>query len=115
MASLERLLRYVEEEAGKCSYCGFCEHACPTLREKLVRLYGPRGRVYLAYLYSIGEAGVDAVREAAYTCLLCGACVPHCPAQIDVPRLMRAVRALTRPGRASSRPRAPALHASQRA
>lgn len=110
------LMDYINLEAGKCSYCGFCEHACPTLRDAPLRIYGPRGRVYLAYLFSLGEAGASAAREAAFTCLLCGACVPHCPAGIDVPRLMRALRsAVTRSGKGASQHLKPARHASRQA
>jgi Fe-S oxidoreductase len=90
-----RLTRdWAAREASKCMYCGFCEAACPTLHHGPHRGYGPRGRVTIARIAletrRLGGEGLASI----YTCLLCAACVQRCPAGIDIPRLVRAVRAL---------------------
>ncbi len=84
---------YVAAEAAKCSYCGFCEAACPTLRVLKVRSAGPRGRVALAAMAAEGIL-TPGLLEGLESCLLCGACLSYCPARVDVVELVRAARAL---------------------
>lgn len=77
-----------------CSFCGFCEHACPTLNILHKRNYGPRGRVQLM-LASIEEGIMS--KEALnglYTCLQCNACVKFCPSGIRVGDLVREFKSL---------------------
>ena len=91
---LEALREWVEREAGRCIYCGFCEPVCPT-RLFGHRGYGPRGRVNLALMVARGEAGASGeVVESLYTCLLCRACHEKCPAKIDIAGVVRGARAL---------------------
>ncbi len=88
------LREYVESEASKCIYCGFCEPVCPTLPEGPHRGYGPRGRVYLSLVLA-RENGLS--REALlslYSCLLCYACHEVCPAEVDIVGVVRAARRL---------------------
>jgi len=91
----ETLRAWVEREAGKCMYCGFCEAPCPTRPLGPHRGYGPRGRVLLALLVARGEAGAsDHVVESLYTCLLCRACHERCPAGVDIAGVVRGARRL---------------------
>ncbi len=92
------LREWAAREAAKCMYCGFCEAACPTLEHGPHRAYGPRGRVYLSRMaLETGRLGGEGA-AGVYTCLLCAACVPRCPAGIDIPGLVRAVRSLVSAG-----------------
>jgi len=93
------LEEWARREAGKCISCGFCEAACPTLALGPHRAYGPRGRVQLArHALESGSLGGEGL-AGVYTCLLCAACVPRCPAGIDIPGLVRALRSLVASGR----------------
>lgn len=87
---MEVLKLEVLREATKCSYCGFCEWVCPTLRGN--RILGPRGRVTVASLMLRegleSKAGVDSV----FSCLLCGACLTQCPAGVDIVKIVRLMR-----------------------
>lgn len=76
----------------KCSYCGFCEWVCPTLKVKLFRLYGPRGRIN-SLMFAIKEgAWSSEALESIYSCTLCGSCAKQCPAGIKVESLVRLFR-----------------------
>ena len=91
---LEGLREWIEREAGRCIYCGFCEPVCPT-RIFGHRGYGPRGRVNLALMVARGEATASReVVESLYTCLLCRACHLKCPTRIDIAGVVRGARAL---------------------
>lgn len=89
-----RIAAWLEGEASKCMYCGFCEPACPTLEGAPSRAYGPRGRVRIALLASRGSGLGEESLDALYTCLLCAACHDSCPAGIDIVGVVRAARAL---------------------
>jgi len=86
--------RYIEEEAAKCMYCGFCEAVCPTRPLGPHRGWGPRGRVLLSLLIAGGTEPSRGVVESIYSCLLCRACHEKCPAGIDIAGVVRAARAL---------------------
>ena len=89
-----KLRRYVEFEASKCIYCGFCEPVCPTLPEGPHRGYGPRGRVYLSLILAkTGSASREAL-DSLYSCLLCYACHEACPAEVDIVGIVRTARRL---------------------
>jgi len=91
------LLRaYVESEASKCIYCGFCEPVCPTLPHGPHRGYGPRGRVYLSMLLARGNSVSRETIDSLYSCLLCYACHEVCPAGVDIVGAVRAARALVK-------------------
>jgi len=84
---------WIIEEASRCFYCGFCEALCPTLPLGVHRGYGPRGRVRIALYIARHGFTLEAVK-AVYSCLLCAACTLKCPANIDIPALVRAARTL---------------------
>ncbi|GAB6148256.1 4Fe-4S dicluster domain-containing protein [Stetteria hydrogenophila] len=95
------LAEWVRGEASRCMYCGLCEPSCPTLPLGPHRGYGPRGRVYLA-LAAVEEGRLTVEGLASiYSCLLCAACTLACPAGVDVPGVVRAVRSLARTGLAA--------------
>lgn len=72
-----------------CLNCGSCINFCPSFQQLLEyfggKYPGPRG-VISARL--VGE------RSKAYLCTDCRACWQNCPAGIDLPQLLRKVRAL---------------------
>ena len=83
----------VMRQALRCLRCGGCLYECPVFAVAA----GHFGRQYLggigipwdAYVaLSEGEAS-----PAAYTCTLCGRCKLRCPMEIDVPRMVRELRA----------------------
>ncbi|MDM7275426.1 MAG: (Fe-S)-binding protein [Thermoprotei archaeon] len=92
---MDKSLRvWVESEAGRCVYCGFCEPVCPTLYPGGHRGYGPRGRVNIALNLVEGGKPTEEVLKSIYSCLLCGACNLVCPAKIDIVSVIRVFRAL---------------------
>ncbi len=96
---MEDARAWLEREAGKCIFCGFCESVCPTLELAPHRGWGPRGRVNLALMLARGEAGPSReVVESLYTCLLCRACHLKCPAGIDIVGVVRGARSLVNGG-----------------
>jgi glycolate oxidase iron-sulfur subunit len=81
------------DEASRCTFCGFCEHVCPTLI-KLTRNYGPRGRVNTIVLALKNNLITEESIKGIYTCLVCGACTPECPAGIRIHEVIREFRHL---------------------
>jgi glycolate oxidase iron-sulfur subunit len=66
-----------------CAICGKCNSVCPSYREFLMELHGPRGRLALINAYVHGEIeATDKLMEAISHCLGCGACISACPAGI---------------------------------
>lgn len=66
-----------------CAICGKCNAVCPSYREFLMEMHGPRGRLALIHAYVRGELKVtDKLLEAISHCLGCGACITACPAGI---------------------------------
>ncbi|MEM1633012.1 MAG: (Fe-S)-binding protein [Sulfolobales archaeon] len=93
MRSEEKDIEFIRREVSKCVFCGFCEFECPTIDINGLRGYGPRGRIRVSLLYLEGIYS-KATYEYIYTCLLCAACVPACPARIDIPGVVVAMRRL---------------------
>jgi glycolate oxidase iron-sulfur subunit len=85
-------LDFIRREVSKCVFCGFCEYDCPTLNIKNVRGYGPRGRVRVAKIFIEKDIFSEKSLEYIYTCVLCSACVLSCPAKVDVPGIVVAMR-----------------------
>jgi len=91
---LKDLKKWIKEEASKCMFCGFCEAVCPTIKFGPHRGYGPRGRVNIALYISEGGNYTEEALSSLYSCLLCAACTLKCPANIDIPEIVRASRIL---------------------
>ncbi|MGC9148610.1 MAG: 4Fe-4S dicluster domain-containing protein [Sulfolobales archaeon] len=85
-------VEYIRKEVSKCVYCGFCEYECPTLDILHGRGYGPRGRVRVANLYVNSKIVSKKTLDYVFTCVLCAACVQACPARIDIPGVVIAMR-----------------------
>lgn len=81
-------------EVAKCSFCGFCEHVCPTLPFGLHRGYGPRGRVRMIYHMLFDGLVTEETLSSIFSCLTCAACTTQCPARVDVAGVVRAAKAL---------------------
>jgi L-lactate dehydrogenase complex protein LldF len=80
------------EEALQCIRCGACLNACPVYREAGGHAYGspysgPIGAVISPLLF--GRKTYEALPHASS---LCGACKDVCPARIDLPRMLLALR-----------------------
>ena len=85
------------KESLYCIRCGACLNSCPVFREIGGHAYdstysGPIGSVISAGLF-----GSDFV-PLAQASSLCGACKEACPVDIDLPKLLRRVRAGQVPG-----------------
>lgn len=81
------------EEVLQCIRCGACLNICPVYREAGGHAYGspysgPIGAVVSPLLF--GLENYPALPQAS---TLCGACVDVCPARIDLPRMLLALRA----------------------
>lgn len=87
-----RLLGTEYEEVLQCIRCSACLNICPVYREAGGHAYGnpysgPIGAVVAPLLFGLEEyAGLP------HASSLCGACRDVCPARIDLPRLLLALR-----------------------
>jgi L-lactate dehydrogenase complex protein LldF len=80
------------EEALQCIRCGACLNACPVYREAGGHAYGspysgPIGAVVSPLLF-----GLEQFEGLPQASSLCGACRDVCPARIDIPRMLLALR-----------------------
>lgn len=87
-----RLLGAAYEEVLQCIRCSACLNICPVYREAGGHAYGnpysgPIGAVIAPLL--LGLAEYEALPHASS---LCGACLDVCPARIDLPRMLLALR-----------------------
>ncbi|MEM3715167.1 MAG: (Fe-S)-binding protein [Thermoprotei archaeon] len=80
------------KELLKCSFCGFCEWVCPTLKVNESRLYGPRGRVNIIIFALKNNIWTAPGLDSIFSCLLCGACNTQCPAGIKIDKFIRSFR-----------------------
>jgi len=79
-------------DALRCIRCGACLNACPVYRKIGGHAYGgvypgPIGAVITPLL-----RGVDAYPDLPHATSLCGACHAACPVDIDLPRMLVALR-----------------------
>ncbi|MCP4357784.1 MAG: iron-sulfur cluster-binding protein [Chloroflexi bacterium] len=80
------------EEILECIRCGACLNVCPVYKKAGGHAYGspysgPVGAVVTPLLFGLDE--YEALPQASS---LCGACKDVCPARIDIPRLLLALR-----------------------
>ena len=76
--------KYIRDEVGKCSFCGFCEYVCPTYIVTGNRLYSPRGRINLIKKFLDEGGWGKSLEESIYTCLFCKACESECRSEIKI-------------------------------
>lgn len=81
------------EEVLQCIRCGACLNVCPVYREAGGHAYGspysgPIGAVVTPLLF-----GLEDYAALPHASSLCGACKDVCPARIDLPRMLLALRA----------------------
>lgn len=87
------LLRALAPETDRCNRCGFCQAGCPTYKVTGSEWLLMRGRVALAEAAAEGKVPLAEIAHAMDTCLLCEACVSHCPSGIDIARIVTTARA----------------------
>lgn len=91
------LLEDLKPDLDRCNKCGFCMAGCPTYRvggqmEWLVT----RGRVSLVQDALAGTLPLLETAPAVDSCLLCNACLEHCPPKVPIDTLMTRTRAAMR-------------------
>ena len=92
------------QEALECIRCGACLSVCPVYKEAGGHAYhspysGPIGAVISPLLF-----GLEDYPGLPQASTLCGACLEVCPVQIDLPRMLLALRADEVEGGLISRP-----------
>lgn len=92
-----QLLESLRPDLDRCNKCGFCMAGCPTYRvggqlEWLVT----RGRVSLVQDVLAGNLPLEEAAPAVDSCLLCNACLEHCPPKVPIDYLMTRTRAVMR-------------------
>jgi len=82
-----------EDEATKCSRCGFCQPTCPIYRATGREAHVARGKNVLFRKMVEGTQAVEAdLREAYDNCLLCRACTANCFPAVRTDALVLAFR-----------------------
>lgn len=79
----------------KCNRCGFCQDVCPTYQISKNEFDVARGRVRMMRMKEEGLCDLiedKLILLQADQCLLCGACVENCPAQVPTDAIMRLTR-----------------------
>jgi len=88
----EEIRKEILKDLLRCSFCGFCEWVCPTLKVTNDRVYGARGRVTTIIIFLReglkSKKGVDGI----FSCLLCGSCNTQCLSGIDIKENIRKFR-----------------------
>ncbi|MGB9826434.1 MAG: 4Fe-4S dicluster domain-containing protein, partial [Desulfofundulus sp.] len=74
---------------NRCSKCGSCREVCPVFSEMGGESWVARARVQLASAAIKGQINFSRrFMEIMDSCLLCMACVAHCPNSVRVDRLV---------------------------
>lgn len=80
------------EQIDTCTECEACMEVCPTYKVTDNPLYSPKGRLQAAQrLFKDGESD-DSVIEGFYNCPKCMACETVCPEEIEISKIVAAVR-----------------------
>ncbi len=76
-------------QINRCSKCGSCREVCPVFSEMGGEPWVARARVQLANAAIEGQLGFSRrFKEIMESCLLCKACVTHCPNGVRVDKLV---------------------------
>jgi glycolate oxidase iron-sulfur subunit len=93
MDALAKIEKPGEADYLNCIRCGLCLAVCPTYREHLNEISGPRGRVALARKSMEGELELSPnLIEQMNACFACLACNEICPVGIRPAELTLAMR-----------------------
>jgi len=93
MDNLPGIEKPAEKEYLNCIRCGLCLAVCPTYREHLSEVAGPRGRVALARKSLEGELELTSnLVEQMNACFACLACNEICPVGIQPAELTLSMR-----------------------
>ena len=91
--ALQNIEKPIETDYLNCIRCGLCLAVCPTYREHLNEISGPRGRVALARKSLEGELELTPNLIAQMnTCFACLACNEICPVGIKPAELTLSMR-----------------------
>src|SRR4030067_132522 len=93
MDVLSNIEKPFETDYLNCIRCGLCLAVCPTYRETLNEISGPRGRVALARKSLEGELELTPnLVEQMNACFACLACNEICPVGIQPAELTLSMR-----------------------
>jgi len=81
------------QEALLCIRCGACLYVCPPFRAVGGHAFGHIYTGGIGAIFTAFYHGGDAARDPLSLCAGCRYCVDFCPAGVDVPRLVLALRA----------------------
>ncbi len=76
-----------------CVHCGLCLQACPTYQITGIESDSPRGRITLMRAQAEERATAEAVAPWVDRCVMCRACEPVCPSQVQYHQLVERQRA----------------------
>ncbi|UCF90723.1 MAG: (Fe-S)-binding protein [Desulfobacterales bacterium] len=77
----------------RCNNCGFCEAACPIFKATRRSALNARGKmIILQDILADRQAICDELIETLFQCTFCSGCTTQCPAGVNVPEILRAVR-----------------------
>ncbi len=92
-------------EALYCIRCASCANVCPTYKVVGGHVFGHIYTAVIGAVITPFHHGWEAAAVPQEACLLCRACYDACPAEIDLPRMVVALRSRLEERRPSSGPR----------
>ena len=85
--TLQRKVRDISgQNFQKCYQCGTCSGSCPMMEHITA---APRK---IMALLQLGQADLLAANNTAWVCASCHTCEVRCPREIDIPKVMEAIR-----------------------